>query len=88
MQCGGTNLVCGINVQTLLNQLHCELRAAKSNRLMECRVALIIPKPNIGVIFKKQLERLPGASPNDMKDRRFPSGIGMIHRNTGLDTIL
>ncbi len=87
MQCGGTNLVCGINVQTLLNQLHCELRATKSNRLVKCRVALVIPKPNIGIILQKQLERLLGADPDDMKDRRFTSWIGVIHREAGLDTI-
>jgi hypothetical protein len=54
---------------------------------VEWSVALIIPKPNIGIILQKQLERLPGAGPDDMKDRRFTSGIGIIHWDTGLDTI-
>ena len=50
-------------------------------------VAQIIPKLDIGLIFQQQLERLPGAAPDDMKDRRFTGRIGMIHRNAGLDTI-
>jgi len=87
MQCGGTNLVCGIDIQPLFYQPFGEIAATKSNRLVECRVALVIPKPDIGVILQKQLERLPGAGPDDMKDRRFTSGIGIIHWDAGLDTI-
>ena len=32
-------------------------------------------------------KRLLGADPDDMKDRRFTSWIGVIHREAGLDTI-
>ena len=59
MQCGGTNLVCGIDVHTPFYQPFDEIAATKSNRLVKCRVALIIPKPDIGVILQKQLKRLP-----------------------------
>ena len=87
MQCGGANLVGGINVQTPFNQLKSKLSATEGNRLVECRVALTIPKTDIRTIDHKQLESLHGTGPDDMEERRFPDWVCMIHRNTGLDTI-
>jgi len=53
MQCGGTDLVGGIDIQPPFYQPFGEIAATKSNRLVECRVSLVIPKPYIGVIFQK-----------------------------------
>ena len=87
MQCGGTNLVGGINVQTPFNQLKSKLSATEGDRLVECRIALTVPQTNIRTIGHKQLESLLGTGPDDMEERRFPDWVCMIHRNTGLDTI-
>ena len=87
MQCGGANLVGGINVQTPFNQLNSKLSATEGDRLVECRVALTVPETDIRTIGYKQLESLLGAGPDDMEERRFPDWVCMIHRNTGLDAI-
>ena len=87
MQCGGANLVGGINVQTPFNQLKSKLSATEGDRLVECRIALTVPQTNIRTIGHKQLESLLGTGPDDMEERRFPDWVCMIHRNTGLDTI-
>ena len=54
---------------------------------MECGVTQVVTKSNIRIICHQKPESLLGTGPDDMEERRFPRGIDMIHRNTGLYAI-
>ena len=67
MQCGGTDLVGGIHVQTPFNQLNGKLPAAKGDRLVECCISQAVSNLNVRIIVDQQFKGLVRASPNDMK---------------------
>ncbi len=67
MQCGGTDLVGSIDVDTPFKQLIGKLPPAVCNRLVECCISQAVSNLNVRIIVDQQFKGLVRASPNDMK---------------------